>query len=191
MKRIAMKSLLLASVLGLGACATRPLIDSQSRAGTDFTAYRSYAYVEQPGTDKTGYSTILTSHFKAAVDREMAARGYVLDAANPDLLVNFFSNVETRSESYSTPTVRMGYYGYRGGVIAVPLYGEDVSTRNYRVGTVNIDVVDAKRKELVWEGVLEGALSRKAMRDPAGAVRSAVSQIFQRYPVAASAAPAQ
>lgn len=185
MKRIAMKTLLLAAVLGLGACATRPLIDSQSRAGTDFTAYRSYAYVEQPGTDKAGYSTILTSHFKAAVDREMAARGYVFDAVNPDLLVNFFSNVETRSESYTTPTVRMGYHGYRGGVIAVPLYGEDVSTRNYRVGTVNIDVVDAKRKELVWEGVLEGALSRKAMRDPAGAVQSAVSQIFQRYPVVA------
>ena len=42
---------------------------------------------------------------------------------------------------------------------------------------------------LLW--ALEGALSRKAMRDPAGAVRSAVGQIFRQYPVAAPAAPAQ
>ena len=55
MKCIAVKSLLLAAALGLGACATRPLIDSQTRAGTNFAAYRSYAYVEQLGTDKAGY----------------------------------------------------------------------------------------------------------------------------------------
>jgi len=92
------------------------------------------------------------------------------------------------------PSAGVGYYGYLGGYgygFGVPIYN-DVETRNYKVGTLSIDVVDARRKELVWEGVLEGTLSKKAMEDPAGAINSAVRQIYTKFPVPAPApAPAQ
>lgn len=191
MNKIILKATLLGLVFAMAGCASQPHISAQSRSGADFSAYRSYGWVTPLATDKAGYSTIITSHFKAAVQREMAARGYVYDASSPDLQVNFFSNVENRSETYSSPTVSMGYYGYRRGFgygMGFPVYGNNVETRNYKVGTVNIDVVDAKRKELVWEGALEGALSSKAMQSPAGAIQSAVSQIFTKYPVQATTA---
>ncbi len=190
-----LKFTLWASVALLAGCASQPRISAQSRAGADFTQYRSYAWVSPLATDNAGYSTIITSHFKAAVQREMQARGYVYSESNPDLQVNFFSNVENRSETRSSPSMSIGYFGYRGRFgygMNIPVYNNQVETRNYKVGTVSIDVVDARRKELIWSGVLEGALSNKAMENPAGAIQSAVGQIYSRYPVAKTAAvPAQ
>jgi hypothetical protein len=189
------KFTLMASAALFIGCASQPRISAQSRDGADFTQYRTYGWISPLATDNAGYSTIITSHFKAAVQQEMQARGYVYSATDPDLQVNFFSNVENRSETRSSPSMSIGYFGYRGRFgygMSVPVYSNQVETRNYKVGTVSIDVVDARRKELIWSGVLEGALSNKAMDNPAGAIRSAVSQIFSRYPVARPAsAPSQ
>ncbi len=195
MKNSVLKTVLLGSVLAIASCASQPNISSQSRPNVDFSVYKSYAWVAPLATDKAGYSTIITSHFKAAVQSQMAARGYTFNATNPDLLINFFSNVETRTETRSSPSMNVGYFGYRGSFgygMGIPLYGSNVETRNYKVGTVSIDVVDAKRKELVWEGALEGALSSKAMQNPGGAIQSAVGQIFTKFPVqSGNATPAQ
>jgi Domain of unknown function (DUF4136) len=174
-------------LLALAGCASTPRIAVDSRPNTDFAAYKTYAFVTQPGTDREGYTTILTGHFKAALQAEMQARGYRLVSDNPDLQLNFFSNVEHRSETRSSPRLNVGYIHYRGGIsIGFPIANQDLETRNYKVGTITIDVVDARHKELIWEGVLEGALSRKALENPAAAVQSAVTQIFARFPVAKS-----
>ena len=195
MKSVLLKAVLFGSTLSLAGCASQPTISSQTRPNVDFTSYKTYGWVTPLATDKVGYSTMITGHFKSAVQNEMAARGYVFDANNPDLQVNFYSNTETRSETFSSPSMSVGYYGYRGGFgygLGIPVYGSDVDIRNYKVGTVSIDIVDAKRKELVWEGVLEGTLSKKAMENPGAAIQYAVSQIYTSYPVAArTAAPAQ
>ncbi len=195
MKKVILKTVLVASVLVMTGCASQPRISSQARVGSDFSSYKTYAWVSPLATDRAGYSTIITSQFKTAVQAQMAARGYTFDANNPDLLVNFFSNTESRTEAYSSPSMNMGYYGYRGGYaygMGFPMYGGGVETRNYKVGTVSIDVVDAKRKELIWEGALEGTLSSKAMQNPGGAIQSAVGQIFTQFPVqSAVVTPAQ
>lgn len=194
MKSLSLKTILFAATLMLSACASQPRISSQSRAGVDFTAYKTYGWVDPLATDRAGYSTIITSHFKAAVSKEMDARGYVYSATNPDLLVNFFSNVEVRTETRSTPTMSMGYFGYRGGFgygMGIPVYGNNVETRNFKVGTVSIDIVDARRRELIWEGVLEGTLTNRAMRDPETAIHEATRQIFQHYPVQPLGVPMQ
>lgn len=187
MKNVILKSLMLGSVLLMAGCVSSPIITSQSMPGVDLSGYKTYGWISPLATDNAGYSTIVTSHLKRAVQNEMSVRGYVYDAVNPDLQINFFTNVENRTETYSTPSMGMGYYGYRGGYgygFGMPMYG-DVETRNYKVGTLNIDVVDVRRKELVWEGMLEGTLSKKSMEDPAGAINSAVRQIFATFPVPA------
>ncbi len=187
MKRILLSTLLLSGVLALAGCASQPHISSQSRLDTDFASYKTYAWVSPLATDNAGYSTIITSHFKSAVQSQMSVRGYTFDANNPDLLINFFSNVETRSATRSSPSVSVGYRGGFAYGLSMPLLGNTVESRNYKVGTVSIDVVDAKRKELVWAGALEGALSSKAMQNPNGAIQSAVVQIFTKYPVQSTA----
>jgi hypothetical protein len=42
----------------------------------------------------------------------------------------------------------------------------------------------------VWEGIVEGKLTKKAMEDPRGAVNRVVTEIFKQFPGAGGAAPA-
>jgi hypothetical protein len=174
----------------LTACATGPETRSDYDRSADFSQYRTFGFVENPGTDASGYSSLVTSHFKRAATHEMELRGYVLNQANPDLLVNFSVSARTQTDVQSTPSVApmgMGYYGYRGGMYAPwPMYDTGyVTSVTYKVGTANIDVVDAKRKQLVWEGVAEGRLKEEALQNPGPAIDGAVALIFQSYPARA------
>jgi hypothetical protein len=176
----------------LGACASGPSIRVSNDPSVNFAGYRTYNFASELGTDRAGYSTIITGHFKRAVSREMEARGYTLSTDAPDLLVNFFTSVREQTSVQNTPVViGADYYRYRNGLYSVwPRYGNDFTTTRYRVGTASIDVVDAARKQLVWEGVAEGRLSARVEKDPGPAIDSAVEEIFDRYPArAGSAAP--
>jgi hypothetical protein len=105
--------------------------------------------------------------------------------------VNFYTTVREHTSVQSTPrlSVGMGYYRYRTGLYgAWPLYGNDVTSTTYRVGTASIDVVDAARKQLVWEGIAEGRLTEKMLDAPGPAISSAVADIFVKYPARAGAA---
>lgn len=184
--------------LALAGCAApKPTLRSDYDRSANFAAYRTYAYVNPVGTDKAGYSSIVTQHFKNAIDAEMQARGYRKVESDPDLLVNFHANATEKVDVRSTPTPTMGvgvgyggYYGYRGSMYAAwPMYTNDVSTVRYQVGTLNVDVVDARRKQLVWEGVAEGKLRKETMQNPEPAIRSVINQLYQSYP--GRATPAQ
>jgi len=181
---------MMASVLVLAGCATAPNIRSDYDHSANFTSYRTYGFPAETGTDRAGYSTLITGHFKRAVSHEMEARGYRYAAEKPDLLVNFFASSSERTEVQSTPRVTFGagYYSYRLGLYTEwPLYAHDVSTTHYKVGTASIDVVDAARKQLIWEGRAEGRLTDKMLDDPGPAIDKAVADIFAKYPVAPTA----
>ncbi len=179
-------ALVAAAIAALAGCATvGPKIRVDYDRAADFDSYQTYGYPAELGTDRGGYSTLITGYFKQAVDREMRLRGYQFAASNPDLLVNFFARARDVTDVRSTPGAwaGYGYYGYRYGLYSAwPLYGNDVSTVHYKVGTANLDIVDAGRKQLVWEGVAEGKLTEQAMKDPQAAISGVVTDLFARYP---------
>ena len=167
----------------LAACTSGPQIHTDYDKTVDLGAYKTYGFVEPLGTDKTGYSTLLTGYFKNAVQREMNGLGYTYSATNPDLLINFSTNTETRSDVVSSPSpTSMGYYGYRSGLYMGMPYQNDIDTVHYKVGTANVDIIDADKKKLVWEGTAEGRLSKDAMANPEAAINSVIASIFADYP---------
>ncbi|MDT8408718.1 MAG: DUF4136 domain-containing protein [Wenzhouxiangellaceae bacterium] len=184
-------ALLIAAGLALGGCATSPDVRTDYNPETDFTEYETFSWVSELGTDRAGYSTLTTKHFKDAVRREMEALGYTYTERNPDLLVNFFASIHERTETYTRPhpTFGAGYYGYRYGLYtAWPYYGYGfgpnyrVDTVHYKVGTANIDLIDAERRELVWEGIAEGRLTPKELEQPGQAIADTVHDIFEEFP---------
>lgn len=171
-------------------CATtqRPDIRVQQAPEAAFSSYSTFGFPEQTGTDRGGYSTLVTDYFKQAVRDQMQLRGYRYVEENPELLVNFYANVRERTEVRSRPGSAFGYYGYRYGLYdAWPLYGNDVETVTYPVGTANVDIVDAKRKQLIWEGVAQGRVRDADMDRPKETIASVVVQLFERFPGRAGA----
>jgi len=181
---VSLRTLAVAFALcALAACATGPSIRVNQDQSADFSRYRTFGFPTETGTDRGGYSTLLTSYFKTAVTREMRARGYEYAEKNPDLLVNFFVNVRHESETRSRPVWGYGYYGYRYGLYtAWPLYEADVDTVHYKVGTANIDIVDAAKKQLLWEGVAEGQIREKDLDNLQQTVDTVVTVIMSRFP---------
>jgi hypothetical protein len=150
----------------------------------DLSVYRTYGFPKETGTDRGGYSTLVTSYFKSAMSSAMEARGYKYSEDKPDLLVNFFMNTRERTElrPSTNSALGSGYYGYRYGLYnAWPMYEED-RTVVYKVGTINVDIVDAEKKQLVWEGVSEGRVSDEAMANPKVTINAVVTELMRQYP---------
>lgn len=171
----------------LAACASGPEIRTDSDPAADFSSYRTFAFFDPVSTDKTAYATVLSTRLKRATQRELERRGYTLAADNPQLLVNFNVNVAERTDIESTPAMG-GYYGYRAGRYAMwGGYPQDIQTTHYQEGTLAIDLVDAARRQLVWQGIAQGRISKDAIEKPDEAVDRVVTEIFSRYPVAPAA----
>lgn len=190
-----MKNILavLAAGLLLSACETGPKIRANTAPTANLQSYKTYAFPAKLGTDRGDVQTPLTGYFKEAVRREMDARGYqFVESGDADLWVNFHVNAKDQTDIRSSPSMNygVGYYGYRGGMYGGYGGGTDVTTVHYKVGTANIDVVDARKRELVWEGVAEGKLTDKVMKDPRAAVNLVVTEIYKRFPVGAGGTPA-
>jgi hypothetical protein len=174
------------ALAAVAACASGPSVNTHRDETADFTAYKTFNFVKEPGTNRAGYSTLITTYFKDAIGRELADRGYVLADDNPDLLVNFNTNVRYQLDVRTVQTTP-GYYDYRYGFYSYK-YGYNDVVEQYPIGTANIDIVDAQRMQLVWEGIAEGILTDETMKDPRKAIDKAVTEMFKRYPARAGSA---
>ena len=172
-------ALLVALIAG---CATTDAPDMRVDydRSADFSVYRTFGFPKETGTDRGGYSTLITSYFKNSVSTAMEARGYKYSEENPDLLVNFYMNTRDRSEL--RPDLGAGYYGYRDGLYGGwPMYQQN-RTFNYQIGTINLDIVDAAKKQLIWEGVSEGIVTEESLANPKVKVNAVVTELMRRYP---------
>jgi len=173
----------------VAACESGPTIRADGDPSVDFTAYKTFGFFDQLSTDKSKYATMLTGRLKDATRAELTKRGYT-EAPSPQLLVNFSTNVENRTEVNSTgSSASYGFYGYRAGMYgAWGGYPQDVYTTHYQQGTLAIDMVDSAKKQLVWQGIAQARLTKTMLDNPGAAIGSVVADIFEKYPVQPPAA---
>jgi len=172
-----------AAMLLAGCAAPGPKVRVDRDPAVDLTRYETFAFFSPLGTDRAGYETRVSDRLKAATRRELESRGYRYDERSPQLLVNFGAKLTDKVRVSQEPraSVGFGYYGYRAGYYANwPLERTRVDT--YQEGTLNIDIVDASRKELVWEGIAAGRVTQKALDDLDTSISNAVRDILASYP---------
>lgn len=164
----------------LAACSPYKVLQSQvHQPPATVPNYRSYEFVE---TDLNALAAMAVTPeqveaLKAAIARQIDARGYVRGADNPDLLVNIGLNVAEKTQTRET-TIReapryIGQYRYSWRSQTVPV-------GTYREGTVSVDVVDARQNELFWEGAVASVLTRKT--GTAAELDKAMSRLFEKFP---------
>ena len=130
----------------------------------------------------------------------MENRGYVYDENTPDLRVNFYLHAEKKTQTVSVPTPPVGYgygygygyYGYRAGLYE-PWAGYETEVTQYTEGTLHIDLVETRRKQLVWEGVAIGRIGPRDREQLDQRVAVVVDEVFQKFPFlgAAASVPSQ
>ena len=180
-----------AGILALGAgmsgCATDN-IRSDYDPSMDFSQYTTYNFFPDAGPDQTNYQSFFSKYMVTAISREMDARGYSL-SNDPDLLINFNAMLQDKTDVRTTPAPSYGgYYGYRGGFYDPWMgygYAQETHVSQYTEGTFNIDLVDARKKKLVWEAVGVGRVTEKVLEELEERVDIGVANAFKKYPFVA------
>jgi hypothetical protein len=70
----------------------KPPIKVNTDPALQRATYHTYKFVDEPGTNRSGYSTPITRYFGDTIRPEMDTRGFPYAASTPDLLVSFNAN---------------------------------------------------------------------------------------------------
>jgi hypothetical protein len=148
-----------------------------------FAAYKTYAHKD--GT-KVGQQ-LIDDRIIAAIDTELAAKGFTKSEANPDVFVVYHvafdkqKDISTFSSGYGGG---YGPYGWGwGGGWAGGMSTTTTQVRDILVGTLVIDLADAKKSQLAWRGMGVKEVNTQAnpeKRDKS--INNAVKKIFKNYP---------
>ncbi|SDM59565.1 DUF4136 domain-containing protein [Siphonobacter aquaeclarae] len=163
-----------AAACWLTACSPTIQVRSDYDRGADFRGYRTYAVVSAPGAnpDPVMGSQLMQKRITQALENEMNARGYK-ESQQPDLLIRFETDARNLQQIQSMNTGPM--WGWWWG------NNNNVSSRNYEENRLIISLLDARTKEMVWQGWAKGELNaRKKNRDEL--IRETVARVMEEYP---------
>jgi hypothetical protein len=142
----------------------------------DFARYRTFAFFP----DRTLDDPSLRVPFERAIAEALEAKGFrrLPDGEAPDLRVAIRGSVDRRSE-IEMATYGLGLYGSAAGGATV----DRVPVREVPVGTVVVDLVDARKDALVWQGIVAAALlPSPTPSDRERNIGRAVRKLFSGFP---------
>ena len=65
-----------------------------------------------------------------------------------------------------------------------------MTTHRYNVGTLVMDIVDREKRQVVFQGGIEGVVTKEMRENREASINNAVAGIFTKYPfVAGQSAP--
>lgn len=142
-------------------------VKSDFDANANFTQYKTFDFMSR---SRDG-NPLHNKRVEATIEQELIAKGMQKQTAGkPDLLVAYHTNVKDK--------IDVDTYGYRYG-----RYGRRVGTyttvQKYQQGTLVVDLVDAKEKELVWRGWAKGEVNDSVSKEK---VDDTVGKILDKYP---------
>lgn len=161
------------------------------RVGSDYDRQASFAgYHTFTWLPRERYGTrnpLVVQRARDAIQAELVRKGYVLDPdpATADFAVDFTigSRVRTDVQSYPAP-YGGGWYLSGPGWWGYPYWGSEVDVRQYRQGTLSIDVFDVRSHRPVWHGWAKKELSRSDVERSAEPIREAVRAVLANFPPA-------
>jgi hypothetical protein len=195
MRKVRNTLFILLTLLTTSLFAQDYTIKSDKDLGAPFDDYKTYAWAKQVNTSSSLVyalnDAILKSKIQHAVAHELAARDHTMSTQNPDILVNF--------RVFDKPVTITSYKGYFRDAnywgtdevsqsdLALVAHSSstgalDRGTENYfEAGTLLVQIVDAKKGVVVWQGYASGLLDGNVFDKNPDHVSKAINLIFEEY----------
>jgi len=181
-----MKTLKLLPLLALAvlftSCAT-VRVSSDYDPSVNFNEYKTYAFYK-PGIDKAEISDLDKRRILRAIETQMQVKGFT-KSENPEVLVSIFANAKTRVDVYQNNWGWGGFGGWGfGGFGAWGPYGgfNNSSVVERTDGVLYIDLLDANKKQLLWQGKGTAPLVSGNVEKRVARINEIVSEIMTAYP---------
>ena len=168
-----MRKPVLAAVVAVLAisCASTINVRSDVNKQADFSRYRTFSIRDGNSTG----NPVMDQRIKADVEMALRAKGLEeVQSGEGDAVVVAHAATQTR-RSYETFYNGWGWgWRWRWGA-------PEVVVNEFQVGTIVVDMFDARTKTAVWHGYASHVLSDKPEKNDMRA-DEAVAKIFERFP---------
>ncbi|HFB64160.1 MAG TPA: DUF4136 domain-containing protein [Aeromonadales bacterium] len=169
--------ILMALVVMISACSSTPRVNYDKKANFSFDQLKSYAILQSK--DKDAFLTLDDNRAINAIKTILNQKGYEETSEDKaDFIVSYqvVNDKKYRMDTYYDPWgYRPFWYGYGG-------YGGNY-LREYQVGTLIIDLIDPKAKEVIWRGSTSSRVKKNLTPvERASRIQDAVSLILKVLP---------
>jgi len=140
----------------------------------NFETYKSFAFYKT-GIDQAEINDLDKRRILRAIETNLLAKGFV-KSSNPDLLVSMFTKSREQINVWNNG---FGPYGYGWGWSPWYYNNMNTSISSSTEGILYIDLIDANKKELIWQGQGTGYLSQNKKDER---IQEFVGKIMEKYP---------
>lgn len=165
------KVLLMLLIIAIATSCGTVRVSTDYDQQVNFNQYKSFAFFK-PGIDKAEISDLDKRRILRAIEAELLAKGFV-KSENPDLLISIFTKEHERVDVYNNYGWGWGWNPYWG------MGYNNISTRTE--GSLYIDLIDASKKELVWQGKGTGYLTHNIEKKQER-INEFVKEILSKFP---------
>lgn len=142
------------SVLALFLCACAATANAQSVQSDfdksyDFSKLKTFNFAAQRFDDALAQDSLNNGRIRHALESKLMAAGYGMEEMDgPDFVVVYYVSSRNKFsvQDYGAPR----WFGRR-----------DVRVDEYTEGTLTVDLIDAKTRQLVWRGRASGTVELK------------------------------
>lgn len=145
----------------------------------DFSTFSTFGWLERDNSIEAQLPEHLRVRLRRVTEEVLAEKGFQPAPAPPqtDFLLTFYlgarDELEIRQVGYSTYSP--WGYGYWQGFN----YGY-TEVRSYKQGTLVLDIVDARTRQLVWVGTLEKEL--RSVDPPGKRIQKSIKKLLKNFP---------
>jgi hypothetical protein len=136
----------------------------------NFGQYKTYSWEKVQTKDP-----LMVDRIKDAVNKALTAKGWTQVDSGGD--VSLVALEITKNQQ----TLNTFYDGFGGGWRFGGFGDSTTTTENYKVGTLVVDLFDAKSKSLIWRGSSSDTLSNNADKNTKN-LDKGVQKMFEHFP---------
>jgi hypothetical protein len=211
MKRLIYTIAVVLFISGLSACTSYDYYVAGLNR-TNLSRYHTFAWMPPArNNDKANSSMAADAKIKDAATTALQTKGLTLNQRDPDLIVSYSSVVGKGTRTYYYPNYYgsgfypgfgfgLGYGGWGGWgswyrpyyyAYGAPfMYGGSTGQETYKEGTLIIDLIDRRSKQIVWRGFGVGEVHRNQQKNIDDIPQVVAGVLDQLSLAPSSAAPA-
>lgn len=172
-------TLALLAIVVLAGCQT-VRVSQDYAPETNFSQYKTFAYFKQ-GIDEAKISELDKKRILNAIDNEMQRKGFE-KSQTPDLMVNIFTDSKEQVNVYNNLGWGGGFgWGWGWGWNPYGFGGNFNNVNRVTEGVLYVDLIDAKTKELIWQGIGTAPLKARP-EDKIERTNEMVEAILMQFP---------
>jgi hypothetical protein len=174
--------LALGTLIAAPAYAQKPQIQWDKQY--DFSHVKTFKWQQPSSPSLADSNPFMHKFIESEIEKELMNAGLMETTGDPDVYVTYHGSTQTEVQLRSTSFgYSVGGYGMGGwGMYGYSMGPTHTTTREVETqkGTLVVDIVDAKEKQLVWRGSVSGILISDSQEKTEAAVGKAIQAMAKQ-----------